>query len=332
MNMVIGGGRASARAALGTVGAAMAGACLAAGPPACAKVEPAAARPAAGGKVEVTYSVPRISANGTEVTWRWRLRNRTGRTAYRVVVTHTVKPAVPISSPNRACRKVAEGVVRCAYPSLRAKQSRTGTLVARLPENLEGGVNLAGKVAWRRTARQQDGPDRPAGRPTRPADDLSEPQTTPAAAPQGDQTAPADPRTPRGDRPPRDGASPRAEASAHGKKPRGRTKPRSKGRHGKPASHAPRAKAPRAKAASGKAPRSKAVTRGKAKHGKRPQSKAQHVKAQQQDKMRPRRKEPREKAVPAAAVQADKAKPSTQVGSMHYWTVPYRGDIPAEDD
>jgi len=336
MNMVIGGRRAPARAALGTVGAAMAGACLTAGPPARAEVEPAPARPAAEGKVEVTYSVPRLSANGTDVTWRWRLRNRTGRTAYRVVVTHTVKPAVPISSPDRACRKVDEGTVRCAYPSLRAKQSRTGTLTARLPEDLEGGVNLAGKVEWRRTAAQPDGPDRPAGRPTRPADDRSEPRTPPAAAPQGDQTEPADPRTPRGQTPPRDGASPRTKASAHGGKPRGRTKPRGKGRHGKPASHAPRAKA-----ASGKAPRSKAVPRGKAKLGKRPRSKAKHVRAQEgaaqqgkrpHAKVPPRRKEPRAKTVPSAAVQADKAKPSTQVGSMHYLTVPYRGDVPAEDD
>ncbi|MBX6767359.1 MAG: hypothetical protein IRY90_09445 [Actinomadura rubrobrunea] len=300
MYRVNGGSRAPTRAALGAAGAVVTGVCLAAGPPAHAAARPAPPRPAvtaakagAKGKVEVVYARPKLDRSGTKVTWQWRLRNRTGRKAYAVVLTHRVKPPVPIRSPQKACRVVEEGLVRCTYPSLRAGQTRTGTLVATLPDSLSGGVALRGHVDWRRT-KQRKKAKRPAGRPDSPGGAPStSPSQTPAQGPGPSQGAgPAEePSQGTSENPSSDSSQPQTLPAPAPQT--GQARPRSKAPRAKKSS--PRGKkSPRSKTHKAKTPRGKASTRGAA--------------------------VPRQHARPRAQGSTE---PRLALSTLHYKTMPY---------
>ncbi|GLW65500.1 hypothetical protein Arub01_37440 [Actinomadura rubrobrunea] len=311
MYRVIGGSRAPTRAALGAAGAVVTGVCLAAGPPAHAAARTAPPRPAvtaggvgAKGKVEVVYARPKLAPSGTKVTWQWRLRNRTGRKAYAVVLTHRVKPPLPIRSPQKACRVVEEGLVRCTYASLRAGQTRKGTLVATLPDSLEGGVSLRGHVDWRRSKPRKKA-KRPTGRPvsqggtpttspsqtpTQGSGPSQEPSQGPVPAQEPSQNLPSDssqPQTLPASAPRTGQARPRAKKSS----PHGKKTPRSK---------TPKGKTPRTKKPRGKKPRGKASAKGAA------VSRGAAV--------------PRQHSRPRAQGSTE---PRLALSSLHYKTMPY---------
>ncbi|WP_433335269.1 hypothetical protein [Spirillospora sp. CA-294931] len=173
MKSTIVGGRMLTRAAAGAVavGATLAAAAL---PAQARTAEPAAA------KVDFAYSSPEIADAGDKVTWHWTIKNSGTMDVHKVVLTHKLTPMLKMASVSPGCKALATAV-RCEYGLLAKGVSRTGTLVAQIPAEASGTVQINGRVTW------QQGPVPAAGQDVEPA-------VRPAVE-QG--SAPAEPDPPR---------------------------------------------------------------------------------------------------------------------------------------
>lgn len=101
----------------------------------------------AAGKVEFTYDAPEIAESGDTVTWRWTLANTGDEGVDKVVLTHKLTPKLKVSSVEDLCTVKDEGI-RCEYGSVDAGEKHNGTLVATLPPNVSGTVQINGRVTW----------------------------------------------------------------------------------------------------------------------------------------------------------------------------------------
>ncbi|XVQ09246.1 hypothetical protein ACQP1W_43040 [Spirillospora sp. CA-255316] len=125
---------ASARLA---VLAATAAAAMTAAPPASA----------ADGRIEFSYSPPELSQSGDQVIWRWTVHNTGDRPANGVVLFHTLRPNLKVTSISPPCKAHA-GTIRCDYRLLGPGEKQHGTLMAELPAHVTGLVQIRGRVTW----------------------------------------------------------------------------------------------------------------------------------------------------------------------------------------
>lgn len=121
---------------------------------------PAAAVAQYEGDVEFAYEAPEISEEGDHVTWHWTMQNKEDHPVSKVVMTHRLTPAVPVTYVSSPCEVVGDAV-KCRWETLKPGEEVEGTIEADLPEELTGSVNVKGRVVW-----QNDGPaPEPAGTP-----------------------------------------------------------------------------------------------------------------------------------------------------------------------
>ncbi|GAB3275816.1 hypothetical protein GCM10027589_01160 [Actinocorallia lasiicapitis] len=113
---------------------------------------PAAAAPHAlsGGGIEFGYGKPDVSDEGDHVAWAWTVRNTGAVAAEKVVLTHTLSPALPITYVSPGCQ-VSGAVVRCTWAKVAPGQSRQGAVEADVPGTLNGSVQINGRIVWQTT-------------------------------------------------------------------------------------------------------------------------------------------------------------------------------------
>jgi len=107
----------------------------------------AEARQAAIGKVEFVYSAPEVAEAGDSVTWRWTVKNVGSEGVDKVVLTHKLTPALKVKTVDEPC-EAGQTSIRCEYGSLKAGEKRQGTVVAVLPPETSGTVQINGRVTW----------------------------------------------------------------------------------------------------------------------------------------------------------------------------------------
>ncbi|MBO2445760.1 DUF11 domain-containing protein [Actinomadura barringtoniae] len=107
----------------------------------------AEARHAAIGKVEFVYSAPEVAEAGDSVTWRWTVKNVGGESVDKVVLTHKLTPALKVKTVDEPC-EAGQTSIRCEYGTLKAGEKRQGTVVAVLPPETSGTVQINGRVTW----------------------------------------------------------------------------------------------------------------------------------------------------------------------------------------
>ncbi|WP_067817901.1 hypothetical protein [Actinomadura kijaniata] len=163
MRSIVTAHRTAARA---VAGALALGGCLLAAPPVQA---------AAPGRVEFVYTAPEVSRAGDSVTWGWSIRNNGGEPVEKVVLTHRFRPVMKVRSVSARCR-VLKDAIRCEYGSLKAREARSGVIVAEVPATAAGNVQINGRVTW-----QQRG-----------AAPAPSPSASPAATDTGKAEAPAE--------------------------------------------------------------------------------------------------------------------------------------------
>ncbi|MFB4318462.1 hypothetical protein [Actinomadura sp. 21ATH] len=204
MKRIVGGRRAPAR--LAVLAAAAAVAPLAAGP--------AQAAPPKGGEVEFRYSDPEFAESGNRVTWRWTVHNRGAKAVNDLKLVHTLTPRLKVSSVSAPCR-VREGAVRCDYRALRPDGEKSGVLVAELPRDAAGAVEVKGRVTWRHgTAPATDTAAPPAQSTPDAQTSPNTPNTTDTPSAPKEQTAPKQQSAPKEQAPPKGQSSPPAQAPA----------------------------------------------------------------------------------------------------------------------
>ncbi|MFC9970141.1 hypothetical protein ACFVH6_04470 [Spirillospora sp. NPDC127200] len=101
------------------------------------------------GKVGFVYSAPEISVDGNNVTWDWTVTNGVGAPVDKVVLTHRFTPRLKVVSASAPC-EVLEATVRCDYGRLANAGRKKGTLVAAIPPETAGTVQINGRVTWQR--------------------------------------------------------------------------------------------------------------------------------------------------------------------------------------
>jgi hypothetical protein len=117
---------------------------------------PAAAEPSpkpAAAAVTFSYEAPRISADGTAVTWKWTLTNKGSAAAGNVVLMHSLTPQLKIGKTAKECTAGNKGVT-CSYGTVDAGGKKEGMLVAVLPRDQSGTVDINGRVVWLQGATQ----------------------------------------------------------------------------------------------------------------------------------------------------------------------------------
>jgi hypothetical protein len=143
--------------------------------------------PPKGSRVEFSYSAPR--ADGDRTRWRWTIRNNGDRPADQVVLTHELTPKIKVASISAPCLIVQGGAIECDYGTLRPGERRVGTLIAAVPPNLQGRVQIKGYATWRQapgpttpaTAQAHSQPGTPKGTALQPdRDDSPEPRPRPS--------------------------------------------------------------------------------------------------------------------------------------------------------
>jgi hypothetical protein len=156
--------------------------------------------PAAAADVKLTYSAPRVAADGEHLVWRWTLTNEGSGAAAGVVLVHRLTPALKISRLAKECRAIASGI-SCSYGTIKAGQRRAGSLEAELSRDVSGTVEINGRVTW------QQGTAGPAGSDTDVAP-AKPPSTGTPAGPGG--AAPTQPKAPAqpGEAPAKPGQAP----------------------------------------------------------------------------------------------------------------------------
>ncbi|CQR59535.1 hypothetical protein [Streptomyces leeuwenhoekii] len=107
----------------------------------------ATALDASPGKAEFTYGPPQVSEGGDSVAWHWRITNPGDTAVHKVVMTHRLTPPLRVARVSNPC-KVAEPSVRCEYGTLQPGQQVEGDLVADLPDDTHGTVDIKGRITW----------------------------------------------------------------------------------------------------------------------------------------------------------------------------------------
>ncbi|MFD3588133.1 hypothetical protein [Streptomyces sp. NPDC058683] len=108
---------------------------------------PPASASAAGSGVEFVYSAPEISEQGDTVTWDWTVTNRGDAGIRNIVMTHTITPKLTVTQASAGC-EIGAAATKCRYGNMAAGGKVTGTLVARLPDEVSGNVEIRGRLTW----------------------------------------------------------------------------------------------------------------------------------------------------------------------------------------
>lgn len=116
--------------------------------------------------VRFEYSDPEFAETGTQVTWRWTVRNTGDRPVDGVKLVHTFTPRLKVTSVSPPCQARAN-TVTCDYAKLRAGGVKRGMLVADLPQDSSGTIEIKGRVTWR----QAQAPATDTASPTTPPPD-----------------------------------------------------------------------------------------------------------------------------------------------------------------
>ncbi|MFC1403262.1 MULTISPECIES: hypothetical protein [Streptacidiphilus] len=97
--------------------------------------------------VAFVYEAPDISEEGDVVTWRWSVVNNTGAPVNQVVLTHNLSPWLPVTSVTGPSEVVGERI-KSRWATLAAGEKATGEIVATMPEDLLGAVQINARVTW----------------------------------------------------------------------------------------------------------------------------------------------------------------------------------------
>ncbi|MET9361131.1 hypothetical protein ABZX93_09480 [Streptomyces sp. NPDC006632] len=100
--------------------------------------------------VEFTYEAPDISEEGDSVSWRWQVVNNLPEKASKVVLTHKLSPALPITHVSGPSA-ITESTVTSRWETLAAGEKAQGEITATLPEDLAGSVSISGRITWKNT-------------------------------------------------------------------------------------------------------------------------------------------------------------------------------------
>jgi hypothetical protein len=96
-------------------------------------------------RIQFAYQEPVVSEQ--TITWRWKLVNIGDADAESVIVVHRMTPQLAVQTLDPVCQ-AGPRRVRCHYRTVPAGRQLTGRLVARLPENASGNVEIHGQVTW----------------------------------------------------------------------------------------------------------------------------------------------------------------------------------------
>ncbi|MEW1721581.1 hypothetical protein [Streptomyces sp. NPDC093109] len=101
-------------------------------------------------EVEFSYDPPEISEEGDTVTWTWRVVNNLPEAAEKVVLKHVIRPEIPITSVTGPSEIVGQGV-RSQWETLAAGETAEGQIIAKLPEDVSGSMQISGRVTWKKS-------------------------------------------------------------------------------------------------------------------------------------------------------------------------------------
>ncbi|MEV4255588.1 hypothetical protein AB0J52_20730 [Spirillospora sp. NPDC049652] len=108
------------------------------------------------GKVELSYSAPKVAQAGSTVSWEWTVRNTGDKAVSDIVLVHKLTPQLKVTKVAQEC-KALQTEVRCSYGSLQAGATATGQLVADIPSSATGTVQINGKATWQQGQGQGQG-------------------------------------------------------------------------------------------------------------------------------------------------------------------------------
>ncbi|MFG2003534.1 hypothetical protein ACGFNU_30675 [Spirillospora sp. NPDC048911] len=128
------------------------------------------------GKVEFTYSSPEVAETGDKVTWHWAVKNASGGSVAKVVLTHRLTPKLKVHTIDKPCTATAASI-RCDYGTLKAGERRRGSLVAELPPAASGTVQLNGRVTWHQGATTDQAPAPETKQPETKQPETKQPET-----------------------------------------------------------------------------------------------------------------------------------------------------------
>ncbi|MFD3876202.1 hypothetical protein [Streptomyces sp. NPDC058623] len=117
------------------------------------------ASPRAGDDVVFTYDAPDLSDDGDHVIWNWTVRNNNSHSVAHVVLTSKITPKVSVTRVSEGCEVQDSSTIRCTIPTLAAGASREGVIEADLPADLDGSVQISGRVTWQNPAAKSVTPE-----------------------------------------------------------------------------------------------------------------------------------------------------------------------------
>lgn len=89
----------------------------------------------------------RIAEEGDSVTWNWQVVNPLPGAVKEVVLSHRISPSIPIKSASGPSGIVGEGV-KSRWATLAAGEKAEGQIIVKLPEDLNGSVQISGRLTW----------------------------------------------------------------------------------------------------------------------------------------------------------------------------------------
>ncbi|MFI5807715.1 hypothetical protein [Streptomyces sp. NPDC051561] len=131
---------------LGTLMAAMVCAAMATPTSAEAQAPTRAALRAEDG-VTFAYDAAQINEEGDHVSWRWTMTNNSDAPVSQVVLTHQISPWLPPTRLTGPCEVVGESV-KCRWQTLQPGEQAEGNIEADLPDDLNGSVQINGRITW----------------------------------------------------------------------------------------------------------------------------------------------------------------------------------------
>ncbi|GGP86294.1 hypothetical protein [Streptomyces melanogenes] len=98
--------------------------------------------------VEFGYRPLQFSEDGGRVTVIWHVENTGDRPVHDLVLTHRIKPELPVAAVAPPCARQASSIV-CPVGDLEAGEHVGGTIVAKTPAGRPGSVEVSGYASWR---------------------------------------------------------------------------------------------------------------------------------------------------------------------------------------
>ncbi|MFC1409439.1 hypothetical protein ACEZCY_09890 [Streptacidiphilus sp. N1-12] len=112
------------------------------------------------GSFEFSYETPQISEETDHVTWEWTATNTGAATVTQVTLTSSLSPyALQFTkSSGDGDSTITGSTVKTRFATVAPGVTLRGTLEADLPADLDGPVQISGRVTWKDAAQAETVP------------------------------------------------------------------------------------------------------------------------------------------------------------------------------